>query len=170
MTTTMTDTLANATVNPMASPVTPERTSAGQRFLDALAQRDFVALEELLAADAWLRALLPRHLDEHYGSVETAGAFRAWYGAAEAFEALAVDHDTVIGKERIRYRFLLRPDWAPETWHVIEQMAFLSIKDGLIRKIDLVCTGFMELDESSLAEAIHIATAPPSQVITSPTV
>jgi hypothetical protein len=166
MTIPTTDTLAST----ITSPETPERASPGRRFLDALAQRDFASLEDLLAADVWLRALLPRHLDEHYGSVETAGAFRAWYGAAEAFEALAVDHDTVIGKERIRYRFLLRPDWAPETWHVIEQMAFLSIKDGLIRKIDLVCTGFIDLDESSLPEAAHIATAPPSQVITSPTV
>ena len=57
-----------------------------------------------------------------------------------------MDHDTVVGKERIRYRFLLRPDWAPETWHVIEQMAFLSIEDELIRKIDPVCTGFIAID------------------------
>lgn len=142
MTTTMTDTLAGT----MASPDTLEHTTPGQRFLDALAQLDFAALGELLAADVWLRALLPRHLDEHYGSAETAGAFRGWYAAAEAFDALALDHDTVAGKERIRYRFLLRPDWAPETWHVIEQMAFLSIKDGLIRKIDLVCTGFVAVD------------------------
>jgi hypothetical protein len=140
----MTDTLAATTV----SPDTHEHASPGRRFLDALAERDFPALEELLADDAWLRALLPRHLDEHYGSAETAQAFRAWYGAAEAFEATAVDHDTVVGKERIRYRFLLRPDWAPDTWHVIEQMAFLSVKDGLIRKIDLVCTGFIAVDHS----------------------
>jgi hypothetical protein len=142
MTTTVTDTRANA----LASPDTPEHTSPGQCFLDALAQRDFATLEGLLAADAWLRALLPRHLDEHYGSAETAQAFRTWYGAAKAFEALEVDYDTVVGKERIRYRFLLRPDWAPETWHVIEQMALLSMKDGLLRKIDLVCTGFIAVD------------------------
>jgi hypothetical protein len=166
----MSTTMTIPTTDTLASLDTPERASPGQRFLEALAQRDFAALEQLLAVDVWLRALLPRHLDEHYGSVETAEAFRTWYGAAEAFEALTVDHDTVAGKERIRYRFLLRPDWAPETWHVIEQMAFLSIKDGLIRKIDLVCTGFIDLDASSLADAVHIATAPPSQVITSPTV
>lgn len=135
--------------NTQTSPDTREPASPGQRFLEALTQRDFTALEELLAADVWLRALLPRHLDEHYGSGETATAFRSWYGAAQAFEAIAVDHDNVIGKERIRYRFMLRPDWAPETWHVIEQSAFLSIKDGLIRKIDLVCTGFLPVDDPS---------------------
>jgi hypothetical protein len=53
-----------------------------------------------------------------------------------------------VGKERVVYRFLLRPDWAPDTWHVIEQDAFLSVRDGLIRKIDLVCTGFMPVGDA----------------------
>lgn len=141
MTMTITDTLTVTNASEHASP--------GQRFLDALTQRDFDGLEELLAADVWLRALLPRHLDEHYGPGETAGAFRAWYGTAEAIEAITQDIDKVVGKERIRYRFVLRPEWAPDTWHVIEQMAFLSIKDGLIRKIDLVCTGFIAVDDPS---------------------
>jgi hypothetical protein len=129
------------------SPGTLEHASPGQRFLAALTRRDFAGLQELLADDVWLRALLPRHLDEHYGAVETAGAFRTWYGLAQPFEAITLDHDNVVGKERISYRFLLRPEWAPDTWHVIEQMAFLSVKDGLIRKIDLVCTGFLPIDE-----------------------
>lgn len=122
---------------------TPTLASPGWRLVDALAARDFAGVERLLAADVWLRALLPRHLDEHFGAGEVAGAFRTWYAGATEFEVVALDHDTVAGKERVGYRFRLRPDWAPDTWHLIEQVAFLSVREGAIRKIDLVCTGFM---------------------------
>jgi hypothetical protein len=124
-------------------PISPTRASPGRRLLDGLSARDFAAVEQLLTADVWLRALLPRHLDEHFGPAETTAAFRTWYGDATAFEVVALDHHAVAGKQRVSYRFRLRPDWAPETWHLIEQVAFLSVHDGLIRKIDLVCTGFM---------------------------
>jgi hypothetical protein len=128
---------------------TTARPTAGERFIEALTARDHDALHDLLAPDVWLRALLPRHLDEHHGAADVAGAFRGWYGTARAFEPVTVGHDTVVGKERVAYRFLLRPDWAPDTWHVIEQVAFLSIRDGLVRKIDLVCTGFMPVHPAS---------------------
>jgi ketosteroid isomerase-like protein len=116
---------------------------AARGFLDALTGRDFDALEALLAPDVWLRALLPRRVDEHRGADEVSAAFRAWYGAAATFEPITHDHDPVGSKERVAYRIRLRPDWEPETWHLIEQVAFLSVRDGRIRKIDLVCTGFM---------------------------
>lgn len=125
------------------------RGTAGERFLEALTARDHGTLGDQLAPDVWLRALLPRHLDEHRGAADVADTFRGWYGTAVAFEPLSVSHDTVVGKERVAYRFLLRPDWAPDTWHVIEQVAFLSIRDDLVRKIDLVCTGFMPVHPAS---------------------
>ncbi|HEX6237147.1 MAG TPA: nuclear transport factor 2 family protein [Acidimicrobiales bacterium] len=123
--------------------------SPGRRYLAALAARDFDALDRLLAPDVWLRALLPRHLDEHYGASETIGALRGWYGGATAFQVLALDHDVAGHKERVRYRFRLRPDWAPDTPHLIEQQAYLSVADGMVRKIDLVCTGFMPVDDGA---------------------
>jgi hypothetical protein len=116
---------------------------AARGFLEALTGRDFDAIEGLLAPDVWLRALLPRRVDEHRGADDVSAAFRAWYGATSAFEPIAFDHDPVGSKERVAYRIRLRPDWEPETWHLIEQVAFLSVRDGHIRKIDLVCTGFM---------------------------
>jgi hypothetical protein len=120
--------------------------SPGRRFLGALVGRDYAALDGLLADDVWLRALLPRHLEEHYGSGETAAAFRSWFERAGDLRTVARGHSVVAGKERITYRFLLRPYWEPEIDHLIEQVAFLSIKDGRIRKIDLVCTGFIPHD------------------------
>ncbi|HSJ73302.1 MAG TPA: nuclear transport factor 2 family protein [Miltoncostaeaceae bacterium] len=117
----------------------------GARLVEALASRDFAALGELMDPTVWMRALLPRQLVERRGAGEVLAAFAAWYGGATDLTPVALDHDVVGGKERATYRFVLTPDWAPGTEHLIEQMAFLSVRDGLIRKIDLVCTGFMPL-------------------------
>jgi len=142
MTTTVTTTLDEPTTRRDATP--------GQRLLTALASRDFATIEGLLTDDVWLRALLPRHLDERYGAGETTRAFRTWFGAAEDLEVLRSDHTTIVGKNRVTYRFSLRPDWAPETRHVIEQTAILSVVDGRIRKIDLVCSGFLPAAEEAV--------------------
>jgi hypothetical protein len=124
----------------------PASSTPGRRFLDALTTRHYAAIDDLVARDVWLRALLPRHLEERYGAGETTAAFRSWFERAADVRTLVSDHDTVAGKERISYRFLLRPDWEPTIDHLIEQVALLSIREGLIRKIDLVCTGFIRLD------------------------
>ena len=119
--------------------------TSAARFIEALTARDFAALGELLDPTVWLRALLPRQLVERRGAHDVLGAFAAWYGGATGFAPVALNHDVVGSKERATYRFVLSPDWAPETEHLIEQTAFLSLRDGRIRKIDLVCTGFMPL-------------------------
>jgi flavin-dependent dehydrogenase len=36
-----------------------------------------------------------------------------------------------------------RPTWAPDVWHVIEQSGYARIADGRVRRLDLVCTGFV---------------------------
>lgn len=140
------DETVEGTIDVTTVEIVPPGASPGRRYLDALAARDWATLDQLVAPDVWLRALLPRHLDDHFGAAQTLGALRTWYGGATAFEVMALDHDAVGHKERVRYRFLLRPDWAPTTRHLIEQQAYLSIADGLVRKIDLVCTGFMPVD------------------------
>lgn len=136
-------------VEALAASPTARLRSPGRRFLDAVVSRDVEALRGLLARDVWLRALLPRDLDERRGAAAVAAAFHGWYGTAAAFEPITVGHDAIAGKERVAYRILLRPDWAPDTWHLIEQNAFLSLRDGRIRKIDLVCTGFMPVGDGS---------------------
>jgi hypothetical protein len=115
------------------------------RLVEAVASRDFAALGELMDPEVWMRALLPRQLVELRGADQVLAAFTVWYGGATNVTPLALDHDVVGGKERATYRFVLTPDWAPGTEHLIEQTAFLSVRDGRIRKIDLVCTGFMPL-------------------------
>lgn len=124
----------------------PKKIALG--FLDALRRRDFDALRDHLSEDVWFRALLTRGLHESKTREEAVRMLSEWYGNASAFETIETAHHSVEGREFIRYQFRLKPDWAPEQDHIIEQAGFCRVKDGRIRRLDLVCTGFHAVKEA----------------------
>jgi hypothetical protein len=117
-------------------------------FLDALRRRDWTALEQLLAPDVWMRALLPKRVLEENTAIGVAAAYRHWYGGSGECQMLQAEHQTMVGRDYLRYRFLLRPDFAPEQWHVVEQTGFCRVKDGRITRIDVVCTGVHPVEQT----------------------
>lgn len=124
----------------MYAPQRPDTTA--RAFVETLARRDVAALRDLLADDVWFRILLPHEAVELHTAAETVDAFHQWYGTATAFEVEHLDHHTMAGREFVAYRFALRPAWAPDQWHRIEQSGYLRVRDGRISRLDLVCTGF----------------------------
>jgi len=126
---------------------------AARALVDAITTRDFGALEEALAPDARMRALLPAELTERRGSKEIAAQIEGWFGGAEPFEVLSATVEPLPDKFAITYRFrLTRPAAERET--VIEQHLFAVAPNGKVETIDLVCSGFRPL-ESIPAGAIH---------------
>lgn len=122
-------------------------TDIAARFLDVLGRRDFDELETLLARNVWFRALLPRRIHESANAQDAIAAFRDWIGQSSDFQVLATDHHNSQGREFVSYRFLLRPEWAPEQWHIMEQSGYLREKESSISRLDIVCTGFFPIDE-----------------------
>jgi hypothetical protein len=117
-------------------------TVAGQ-LLDAIVTRDDDRLRGLFSTDVWLRALIVRGTVEAH-DVETAVAtFRSWFGGAVHVQVLHTATYPIGGRDYLTYRLRLRPEWAPEVWHVIEQSGYARIQDGRVRRLDLVCTGFV---------------------------
>ena len=118
------------------------------RFLAALVARDLDTVQDLLAPDVWLRALLTREVAEARDAEAATLLIGTWFEAPEDREVLdttwtVVASEGVPGRARIRYRFRLRPTWAPDTGHVIEQTGYLRVgPDGRITRLDLACTGY----------------------------
>ncbi|HVS14554.1 MAG TPA: NAD(P)/FAD-dependent oxidoreductase [Thermoanaerobaculia bacterium] len=135
---------------PIATIAAPDHPAVA--FLDALHRRDFDALERLLAPDVWMRALLPKKVREEHDAAGAAAAYRLWYGGAGECRMLDAEHHTMAGREYVRYRFVVRPDFAPEQWHLVEQAGFCRVKDGRISRLDLVCTGFHPTETAGAAE------------------
>jgi flavin-dependent dehydrogenase len=143
---------APATIETTAGPDHP-----AVAFLDALRRRDFDGLERLLAPDVWMRALLPSKVREEKDARGAVSAYRLWYGGAGECRLLEAEHHTLAGRDYLRYRFLVRPDFAPDRWHVVEQAGFCRVKDGRISRLDLACTGFHPTDEAAVEPAARAA-------------
>jgi hypothetical protein len=127
---------------PPASGPTTSAAATARSWLEAVTDRDLDRLAALLAPDVWTRVLLPRQLVEERTDRDVLDRLASWFVTPE--EVLLVDaaHHSLAGREHVRYAFLLRPQWEPDRWHLIEQTGYLRVADGVVRRIDLVCTGF----------------------------
>ncbi|MFA9432183.1 hypothetical protein [Egicoccus sp. AB-alg2] len=122
--------------------LTTETRTVCRQFVDALVAWDGTAVRELLSDEVWLRALLVREFVEHHDAAAALSVLHGWYGSAHETQLLHADVATVGTRQRLTYRVRLRPAWAPQTWHVIEQTGYVRVVDGLIGRLDLACTGF----------------------------
>jgi hypothetical protein len=111
-------------------------------FLDAIEARDFQSFRALLADDVWCRAMLVRQVVELHSADETLRLFEDWYATPEELQLEARDHHPMMGRAFVRYRLRLRPQWAPDRWHRIEQAGYLTTASSQLSRIDLTCTGF----------------------------
>lgn len=112
------------------------------RFLDTLAARDFPTLRGLLADDVWCRAMLVREIVELHTADDAVRLFESWYGTPAELRLEEHQHHPMMGRHFVRYRMGLRPHWAPERWHRVEQSGYLTVRNDQIQRIDLACTGF----------------------------
>lgn len=118
------------------------RWSVGGLLLEALASRDFNRMTDCLEPTATMRALLPHGLTECQGAPQIVNNLRSWFGRAEQFEILDGTVGEVGGRLHVAWRLRLRPTpWGDDTWHVIEQQAYLQT-DEHISAIDLLSSGF----------------------------
>ena len=128
------------TTTPQAADTTPAAVT--RRFLSALARRDFSAVEATFFPGVWMRAMLVRETRETHDHVGALAALREWFAHAEDLEVCELEQATVEGRQRVRWQFVLRPDWAPGTLHRIEQVGYVTVRLGRITRLDVVCTGF----------------------------
>jgi hypothetical protein len=123
------------------APAPPQWGMAGL-LLEALAARDFGRMTACLAPAATMRALTPSGLMELEGAVEVVDRIRHWFGGATEFDVLDGTVGEVGGRVHVAWRLRLHPTpRGDDSWHVIEQQAYLRITDR-IDAIDLLCSGF----------------------------
>ena len=128
---------SETTVDPGATTI---EEPIGAAFAQALAGRDFGALQALLDPEVEFRALTPRRTWEASGDVETVSLFRGWFDEATVIERVEqVDLDSVGDRQHLVYRFSGHDDDAP---FVIEQQVYFTERDGRIDWMRMMCSGF----------------------------
>jgi hypothetical protein len=127
----------------MTTAPTDHAAATAAAFLQGLADQDFAQLGGALAADARLRALLPKGLREWTGGEAIAGQFTRWFGDTEDFELVEAALGDVGRRLQLRWRLRLRAERLGAGWFTVEQQAYADAgEDGRLARIDLVCTGY----------------------------
>jgi TusA-related sulfurtransferase len=116
-----------------------DRLEAVERFVAAIAARDFEAIAGALAPDARFRYLIPSGPSQIAGAATVAAKFLQWFGDADGFTVQGVRVEPLGDRISARYRFRLRDH---EGWEVIEQQLYLDVDHGRIAVVDLLCSGF----------------------------
>lgn len=126
----------------------------GPELLRCLGAGDFDALERVLAPTVWLRAVLVRRVHEASTARGVVAALRAWTATPHGRLLVDSGHYRMPGREFVRYRFLLRPPWAPEEWRMMEQCGYLRVCEGRISRLDLACSGYHPVDAAEMRRMV----------------
>jgi hypothetical protein len=119
------------------------RSECASAFLDSLAVQDFAQLGGTLAADARLRALLPSGPREWAGAEVIADTFARWFGGTADFELVEAAAGEVGDRLHLHWRLRLRAERLGADWFIVEQQAYADTgDDGLLARLDLLCTGY----------------------------
>ncbi len=127
---------------PLMQKSATEGQDVANRFLSALAQRDFAPMASCFSDDARFRALVPGGLREAEGA-EAVTWFQRWFGLAERIDVLDRHACTIADRQHLSWRFRVHDELGKR---VIEQQAFATLEDGRFIQFDLVCSGFRPED------------------------
>jgi hypothetical protein len=115
----------------------------GERFAQALADKDAPALKALLRSDVDFRAMTPGRFWEASDPDEIVDEtmLGTWFDPERRItEVLAVDTDSLGPMRRVGYRFLVdRPDGE----FTVEQQAYYETDGDRISWLRIMCTGFL---------------------------
>jgi hypothetical protein len=107
----------------------------------AVADRALDRLGKHLTDEIRLRALLPGGPIEEHGRDAVLGRFDDWFGSYDTVVLTDVGGDDVGDRVLVHYKLVFDPD---ADRRVLTQTLVCTVQDGLIGRMDLVCSGFRE--------------------------
>jgi SnoaL-like domain len=107
----------------------------------AVADRTLDRLGTHLTDEIRLRALLPGGPIEEHGRDAVLARFDDWFGSYDTVVLTDVAGDDVGDRVLVHYKLRFDPD---ADRRVLAQTVVCTLRDGLVGRMDLVCTGFRE--------------------------
>jgi SnoaL-like domain len=108
---------------------------------NAVADRALDQLGSQLTDAVRLRALLPGGPIEEHGRDQVLARFDRWFGGYDTVVLADVTGDEVGDRVVVHYKLVFDPD---ADRRVLTQTLVCTLSDGLVGRIDLLCTGFRE--------------------------
>ena len=117
--------------------------TAGERFARALAAKDSVALQALLADAIDFHALTPGRCWQAVTARQVVEdiVLGTWFGpGSEITELRSVTSGQVATREHVTYRMLVRTSGAD---YLVEQQAYYNIESERITWMRILCSGYL---------------------------
>jgi hypothetical protein len=112
----------------------------GRAFAEAYASADYAAAEALLDPDVRYREITPSRIVETTGRTPVLDEVREFLDRYESHETLELEAARVGGRIGARTRWRLRAGGDVE---VVEWCEYMTVRDGRIAALDVVCSGPM---------------------------
>jgi hypothetical protein len=113
--------------------------TVGAKLVEAIVARDEGALASCFAPAVQLRALVPPGLRERSGASDAAALFTRWHANVTELRLVESQVEELSDRLHIAYRLDVVEDGKP---YVVEQQLYCKVADGVIERVDLVCSGF----------------------------
>jgi hypothetical protein len=121
----------------------PELPSVGEQFARAVATKDHERVTQLLHPALDFRGMTPGRVWDAEGPEDVVRALRLWFADSDVIEGVdALETDSFADRERVGYRLRVRND---EGNHLVEQQAYLSVSEGRIVWMRIMCSGFRRI-------------------------
>lgn len=148
--------VASTTTRPATEPVgngtDASAIDLGRAFIDAIARRDFRAIEALLAPDVRFRALVPRAYRKAGTATGARDWIENWFADADRFELVESRVEMVGDRLHLVYRIRLSE---AGTWRMVEQNVFAGVAGARLADVALVCSGFRPLEPPAHDPVLH---------------
>lgn len=121
-----------------------EDSPLGRALVDAIARKDDVALDALLDPELDFRAMTPGRVWEAASVADVLDAVHQWFDENDHIEGVEqVQTDAFADREHVGYRLRVRNAGG---LHLVDQQAYLGVRDGRITWLRVMCAGFRPVD------------------------
>ena len=122
-------------------------TTLGAEFARALAAKDSNRLLELMHSDVDFRGLTPnRTWEANDRDAVITVLLRKWFEEDDEIDALEdLETDAFADRQRVGYRFSVSK---PDGHFLVEQQAYLSVREGRIEWMRVLCSGYRPAQSS----------------------
>ena len=133
--------------------IDPSVQKVGEEWIRSIVEKDFQNIAEICQSDVHSRTMTPKRFDAFENASDLSLKVEDWFHDCSGFQKEQTRFAMVGEKLAIFYRMSFDNNGEPRT---AEQQIYVTLRDGLIDQLSLLCSGFQPVQapvEAVMAQA-----------------